>query len=122
MATSRYTLGLEGEKQVARSLEEQGYTICRFNYRIRAGEVDIIARNGNVLAFIEVKTRRHATQTVAELVTSTKQRRIIKAALDYVQKHASREQLIYRFDVALVCDKTMTYIPNAFSAPHGQYV
>lgn len=122
MATNLHTFGMQGEQQVARSLEQQGYTICAFNYRTRAGEVDIIARHGSVLAFIEVKTRRQASQTIAELVNNTKQKRIIKAALDYIQKHVPREQLVYRFDVALVCDQTMTYIPNAFSASHGQYV
>ena len=55
---SRKTTGHTGEEAAVRYLEQQGYIILERNFRLRIGEVDIIARHGEYLVFIEVKTRR----------------------------------------------------------------
>ena len=53
-----------GESAVCRYLMQQGYTIRKRNYRIRGGEIDIIAQKGEILAFVEVKTR-YVSETVS---------------------------------------------------------
>ncbi|MBQ5420399.1 MAG: YraN family protein, partial [Selenomonas sp.] len=50
-------LGSQGEQAAADFLQQQGYKICARNFRVPVGEIDIIARQGEVLAFVEVKTR-----------------------------------------------------------------
>ncbi len=55
---SRTELGRRGEDEATRALKRSGYRIVQKNYRCRYGEVDIIATDGNVLCFVEVKTRR----------------------------------------------------------------
>jgi len=50
--------GKEGEKIAALFLEKQGYEITQLNYRCPIGEIDIVAKNGNDLVFVEVKTRK----------------------------------------------------------------
>lgn len=111
-------LGANGEKAVASWLAKQGFRILANNYRVRSGEVDIIALQGNVVAFVEVKTRTNNYFPMSLVVTPTKQRRIIRAAHAFI---ASKQLLdhIFRFDVALVTwqhsQPIIEYIPNAFT-------
>jgi putative endonuclease len=109
------TLGTHGEQLVARHLIEQGFAILATNYRCQLGELDIIARNKNLIAVVEVKTRTTPGQPVAEMVTRTKQHKIIAATRHYLAFFPQPEQII-RFDVAYVCNEIITYIPNAFTA------
>lgn len=121
MYDTRKTLGHNGECFVGRYLEKQGFTIHAYNYRQKYGEIDLIAQQGELLIFVEVKVRRTAYTMLAELVNSSKQRKIIKTAYAYLLKKNTRA-LIYRFDVALLRPETkdtfvITYIPNAFTVP-----
>ncbi|MPY79356.1 MAG: YraN family protein [Actinophytocola sp.] len=76
-ATARQELGREGEDLAARHLERQGYTVLARNWRSRAGELDIIASQGQLLIVCEVKTRSGTGfGTPAESVTRTKIARI----------------------------------------------
>jgi putative endonuclease len=59
---ARRELGLSGEDHAARHLERLGFRLLARNVRTRFGEIDIIAFNGQVLVFAEVKTRRHHSQ------------------------------------------------------------
>lgn len=99
---SRSDLGSKGEKIAADFLRKKGYTIVCKNFRCRSGEVDIIARQGGVLVFVEVKTRRSASfGSPAAAVTPRKQQQIAKAALEYL----ARENLFdteARFDVVSI--------------------
>src|SRR5690606_40402414 len=86
----------------SRYLQTEGYRILERNYRCRFGEIDLIARDGSVLAFIEVKTRRSRVFGAPALaVTPRKQRHIIKVAQLYLAQKGS-EQAVCRFDVVTI--------------------
>ncbi len=95
----RKATGQAGEEAAARYLEQQGYTILERNFRLRIGEVDIIARDGEYLVFIEVKTRRSKKfGSPFEAVDVRKQQQIMKVATAYVQGR----EIAVRFDVVAV--------------------
>ena len=93
--------GQEWEELAARHLEGEGYRILVRNYATKAGEIDIVAREGNILCFIEVKGRRSlAYGAGAEAVDAEKQRRIWNAAQIYLQREHVRP--VCRFDVVAI--------------------
>ncbi len=97
--------GALGEQFAAEYLKMQGYQILETNFHTRFGEVDIIAQKGDILAFIEVKTRAASMlATPAEAVTSAKQKKLIKATLQYIQTHPG--DLQPRFDVVSIVTKS----------------
>ena len=71
------------------------------------------------MVFVEVKFRHHAYFNISEVIVPTKQRKIIKTAHLYIAEHHLLQNLVYRFDVALLAadgaDYQITYIPNAFT-------
>ncbi len=99
---SKISLGQSGEELAVRYLRKQGYTIIKQNYRLRIGEIDIIARDGHCLVFVEVKTR-HGTQcgTGFEAVDERKQHQIARVALSYLSHHHIEDTEV-RFDVVSV--------------------
>lgn len=114
----RKTLGARGEEIAVTYLKRQKYRIIETNFRCRCGEVDIIARDGKTLVFVEVKTRRTASYGLPQLaVTPFKQRQISKAALTYLSKNRLMEESA-RFDVVSVLlvdtSPTVDHIKNAF--------
>ncbi len=110
-------LGQKGEALTVDYLRNQGYTVLSTNYRTKRGEVDIIAKKGEVIAFVEVKTRLKKYFPISQVVTTTKQRRIALAALDFALKHHLMQQVL-RFDVATIqyteATQELLYLPNAF--------
>lgn len=100
----RQALGRRGEDVTAAVLAKRGYVILERNYRAPQGEVDLIALDGDTLAFIEVKTR--ATDAFGDprlAVHGAKRRRIIRGALHYLRRRRDRVgELKYRCDVAAV--------------------
>ena len=102
MSQSRQTLGKHGENLACGELERRGYVIIARRYRRRGGELDIIARDGGTLVFVEVKARdSHAFGAGAEAVTGLKRRRITELALDYmIRNHLS--DCPCRFDVVSI--------------------
>ena len=102
MSDARRQVGDAGEDAVADWYRAAGFAVVARNWRVREGEIDVIARRGGVLVFCEVKTRRSdAYGTPAEAVTARKQARLRKLALQWLGAHGERvEQL--RFDVASV--------------------
>lgn len=100
-------VGDAGEGAVVGWYEQQGYAIVDRNWRVRAGELDVIAARGTTLVFCEVKTRRTTRfGSPAEAVTYAKQQRIRKLAIEWLRAHppqnkASRAHVL-RFDVASV--------------------
>jgi putative endonuclease len=88
MTIARQTLGKTGEDLACRELERRGYVIVARRYRRRGGELDIVARDGATLVFVEVKTREgRRFGEAAEAVTPFKRRRIAQLALDYMMRH-----------------------------------
>ena len=95
----RRARGAAGEEFAARWLARAGYTLLARNYHCRGGELDLVARQGAEIVFIEVRTRRRgAMVTPAESVTARKQARVILAATHYLQRHTLEEQP-WRIDV-----------------------
>lgn len=99
----RQTSGERGE-QLAEKLYRRGaYRILERNFRTRQGEIDLIARKGNAVVFVEVKTREpHAIAQPREFVTAQKQRRLILAAQRYLMLHPEWADSVLRFDVVEV--------------------
>jgi putative endonuclease len=109
-------LGRQGEDLVGKFLERQGFTIIARNYAKRDGEIDLIASKGDTLAFVEVKTRSKIYFDVSEVITPSKQRKIIMVAKEFIVRHG-HDTKIGRFDVAFIetcADNAITYIENAF--------
>ena len=105
-------MGTAYEKLAGAYLEQQGYEILEYNYRCRMGEIDIVARQGGYLVFVEVKYRADSTVgNPFEAVTSAKQRTISKVASYYCLTHGYGTFAPCRFDVAAVLIKV---IQNAF--------
>jgi len=102
MSHERIALGKTGEDLACRELERRGYAIIARRYRQRLGEIDIVARDGKTMVFVEVKARQgRAFGEAAEAVTASKRRRIAALALGYMTRH----QLVNcpcRFDVVSI--------------------
>ncbi len=95
-------IGEAGEQAAAEFLRSLGYRIIARNVRFRAGEIDLVARDGGVLVFVEVKTRRgRGFGSPGEAVTVAKQRRLIRLASLYLARLGG-EPPPCRFDVVSV--------------------
>ena len=111
-------LGLQGEDFTADWLESRGYSVLERQYHTRLGEVDLIAQKGELLCFVEVKTRSQRREEPARAaVSKAKQKKVALAAAEYLQQHSARCSV--RFDVAEVYGRagrfTMEYLENAFA-------
>ncbi|MDP2319728.1 MAG: YraN family protein [Acidobacteriota bacterium] len=102
MTFQRQQLGLEGEALAAAELERLGYQILDRRYRSRFGEIDLIAKDGPTVVFVEVKTKTDSRfGDPAEMVTTQKQRRLVSMAEEYVSGHQLHATPC-RFDVVAV--------------------
>ncbi|MFA5859359.1 MAG: YraN family protein [Elusimicrobiota bacterium] len=122
---TRKQFGNLGESKAVEYLVSIGYTVIQRNFRIRTGEIDIIAKDhscGGYLVFIEIKSRRSNSKGLPqESVNSLKQYRIIKAAVAYINK-TKCHNISYRFDViAIHPGGGIEHIKNAFTIPPGTY-
>ena len=98
----RQSLGKLGETLACDELRRRGYAILERRYRTRYGEIDIVARYGDVLVFVEVKARvGTAFGTGAEAVTGYKQRRVARMAADFLARRRLQGRPC-RFDVVSV--------------------
>ena len=115
-------IGDFGEDAACRYLQGNGMEIIGRNFRIRGGEIDIIARDGRTTVFVEVKTRKSSEYgNPCEFVNYRKRQKLIKTALFYL----GRDDVQMRFDVVEVLydmhfgkmyAKTINHIKNAFGA------
>ena len=86
MSGSNRKLGQWGERQARLHLEASGYGVLETNFRCRAGEIDIVARQGDVLVFVEVKTRRgDAFGGAEESISATRAERLAEVAEEFLQ-------------------------------------
>ena len=109
-------VGTEKENLAAEYLKKKGYFIIEKNYRVRQGEIDLIARDSMCIVFIEVKYRANGRSGDAlEAVTRAKIRQISKTALFYLnQKKISIDNTPIRFDVIGINGDSITHVENAF--------
>lgn len=118
MAGSTYERGQQGEEVALAILKTKGYEIWHRNFRSGGPEVDIIARVGDTLCFVEVKS----WQTCAPLefgraLNHRKRQRIIRAARLYLAKHPECATMTVRFDCMLAgADGTWEHLEAAFDA------
>ena len=102
MSQHRVSLGKTGEDLACQELERRGYAIVARRYRRRGGELDIIARDGQTMVFVEVKAREgRAFGEASEAVTSHKRLTITRLALDYLMRHRLTD-CPCRFDVVSI--------------------
>ena len=102
MTTRSQQFGEKSESVAVNCLKKQGYRIIELNYRTKLGEIDIIAKQGKTLVFIEVKARKSSRFGRPELaVTPKKQRKISMVALYYL-KSTKQSNAKARFDVVAI--------------------
>lgn len=95
-------LGRRGEDLARGHLERKGYRIVAEGFRLHRGEIDLVARDGETLVFVEVKTRRGADLGLPEeAVTPAKQRQIRRVAREYLMANGLGD-VVCRFDVLAV--------------------
>lgn len=117
---SKKQTGDAGEKYCVKYLKKHGYRVLCRNYSKPYGEIDVVASKGDLLCFVEVKTRHHDSLTQPyEAVDIKKQRRLIKTAQAYLLENKTESYC--RFDVCeVITDKDtlklldIRYIENAF--------
>ena len=98
----RRTLGYAGEDIACEELRRRGYEILARQFRTRRGEIDIVARQGPTVVFVEVKARSgQEFGGGAAAVTWRKQRRIARVALEFLARHGTPD-VPCRFDVVVV--------------------
>jgi putative endonuclease len=111
-----FRLGLSAETRAAALMLAKGYRVVARRWRCPVGEVDLVARRGRVLAFIEVKARQ-TFDGAAEAVTPRQRRRIVAAAGAWLASHPDDARRDIRFDVVLVAPwRIPQHIPAAFDA------
>ena len=114
MSTTREA-GDRGEAMAAEYLRENGYELLASQFRCRFGEIDLIARRGDILCFVEVKLRKNDRFGAAsDAVTAVKQEKLRKAAASWLASHECEAPA--RFDVIEVYTETgrINHIENAF--------
>lgn len=114
MVDQRRVLGAAGEEQAAAWYRARGYHVLARNWRCRDGELDLVVRRRHEVAFVEVKTRRSTRfGHPLEAVTATKQARIRRLALAYLQATGTRARAL-RFDVVAILGAELEVIEGAF--------
>ncbi len=112
---NRRKIGADYEKIAASYLEAHGYEILEYNYRNRTGEIDLVAKEGEYLCFVEVKYRKDTSQgSPLEAVTWRKQQNISRVAQHYLLTHGYGEQTPCRFDVVGITGDEIELVRNAF--------
>ena len=111
----RQQLGPLGERACAQVLRKKGYRILDVNYRTRFGEIDIIARDGGYLVFVEVKYRKTKRAGYAlEAIDSRKAGQVRRVAAVYLYEHGFPESAACRFDAVGIDGEQITHLINAF--------
>lgn len=116
---TKIATGKRGEDLAVSYLRKQGYKILEKNYRIKLGEIDIIAEDKDRICFIEVRSKNSQNFcSVEETITKHKQMQVTKAALAYIKKYKLKDRSC-RFDVVCIEDvdgsnPDIKLIKNAF--------
>lgn len=115
------TFGRRGEEAAARRLEEMGYRVQDRNVRTPAGEIDIVAREGDCLVFVEVKARRSARFGPPKAAVDRRKQRKLWLCAQHYLKASGRTRQRARFDVVSVTPEGGAFrvevLRNAFGQP-----
>jgi putative endonuclease len=108
------SLGRAAEERACRLLTAEGYDIVERNYRCAVGEIDLVARQGGDLVFVEVRSRADGDHgSAAATVGAVKQRRVARAAEFYLSERAPRFDTC-RFDVVAITGDDIEILRDAF--------
>jgi putative endonuclease len=111
---ARQRRGLAAEEQAIRYLLSRSWSVVAHRFRSGRIEIDLIVRRGDLVAFVEVKSRRgSAFGSPLEAITGAKRREIVKAARAWVDRYG-RPSDIYRFDCIGVVDGLLDHLEDAF--------
>nr|WP_144031886.1 YraN family protein [Bradyrhizobium cosmicum] len=111
-----FRTGISAESRAAAYLMAKGYRILAKRYRTPHGEIDIVARRRNLIAFVEVKARA-TLDDAAFAVTPRQQQRIIDAAQGWLVAHPEHAELELRFDAMLIAPRSLPrHVLAAFDA------
>ncbi|MDX3971868.1 MAG: YraN family protein [Bradyrhizobium sp.] len=111
-----FRTGISAESRAAAYLMAKGYRILAKRYRTPHGEIDIVARRRNLIAFVEVKARA-SLDDAAFAVTPRQQQRIIDAAQGWLVAHPEHAEFELRFDAMLIAPKRLPrHVLAAFDA------
>ncbi|MDR2518197.1 MAG: YraN family protein [Spirochaetaceae bacterium] len=112
---NRSQKGREGEQRAAEALEAAGMRIIARNVRSSAGEVDLIALDGETIVFVEVKAWSvWGIDALSYTINEKKQRRIIETAKYFLASHREYNCMAVRFDVVFIGPSVMTHLASAF--------
>jgi putative endonuclease len=113
---STRSVGLTAESVAAAFLEERGFIIVQRNFAAAGGEIDLIARDGETLVFVEVRSRASTELgDPIETITSTKRGRIVRAARAWLAgANLDEEHVACRFDVVTIAGEVVTHLADAF--------
>ena len=102
MASHKQIVGRQGEQLASDYLQRQGYTIIARNWRCPAGEIDVVAREGEDLVFVEVRARRGlGFGTPEESITARKQAKLVEVAQTYLLM-MDLQDVAWRIDVVAI--------------------
>ena len=108
-------IGASAETSATQLVEDAGYRIIERNFRCKAGELDIIAQRGDMLVFVEVRSRADDEHgTAAETVDWRKQRQIVRVASHYLIARSGIEYERIRFDVIGITGDEVVWFEDAF--------
>lgn len=114
--TTGHATGLRAEKFAAAALFLKGYRILARRFRTPLGEIDLVARRGRTLCFVEVKRRGSAAEA-AEAISARNRARVGNAAALYLQKYPEYSGMNVRFDAVIVSPGSWPrHIPQAWEA------
>jgi putative endonuclease len=107
-------IGSDAESDASAALRRAGYCIVERNYRCKAGELDIVARDGDVLVFVEVRSRADDEHGhAAEMVSRAKQRQVARIAAAYLALERPNYDRV-RFDVVAITGSRVDVIKDAW--------
>ena len=108
--------GRAGEAAAAFLLEKKGMKIIKMNFRSRKGEIDIIALDGDIVVFGEVKTwQAYGIDALEHSLDAKKQRKIIESSKYFLYLHREYKYMAIRFDVIFVSPSGITHLASAFT-------
>ncbi|RLC57314.1 MAG: YraN family protein [Candidatus Cloacimonadota bacterium] len=111
-------IGTEGEKKAKDFLISNNYKIIKTNFHSPYGEIDIIAQDGEILVFIEVKTRSSDLDSALNSISISKRKKISKTASYFLSKNDAFYDVFTRFDVIIILNSrthtSLKHIKEAF--------